>query len=324
MPKVTVEEIITDKIVSMLEKGEIPWHKPWVGTQSFAYNRISAKTAIRANKPIPAYSFLNQIMLDKPGEWASFKQWNDEGATVKKGEKSSICVWWSQLSYPQKDENGKIVLDENGNQVMKKYWKLRYYSVFHISQVVKADKIANEDGTITFVPTDESMIPVIKDEALPCVFEPIEQAEIVFHDYLDRNKIAFEEYGDSAFYAPAQDKIVLPPKDCFKSTVEYYSTAFHEATHSTGHESRLNRLTKTASFGSAVYSKEQLCAEIGAASCMHRLGIETASTLQNSAAYCQSWLKALKNDKKMLASAATKAEKAVHLIFGEQDKIATE
>lgn len=100
----TVEEIITDKIISMLENGIIPWHRPWVGTQSFAYNRISAKTAIRANKPIPAYSFLNQMLLNRPGEWASFKQWTEECASVKKGEKGSICVWWSKLSYPEKDK----------------------------------------------------------------------------------------------------------------------------------------------------------------------------------------------------------------------------
>lgn len=107
MAKITVEQIITDKIIAQMEQGIIPWDRPWVGTNNFAYNRITAKTALASGKPVKPYSLLNQILLDRPGEWASFKQWQDCGATVKKGEKSSFCVWWSQLAYPLKDDDGK-------------------------------------------------------------------------------------------------------------------------------------------------------------------------------------------------------------------------
>lgn len=98
---------------------------------------------------------------------------------------------------------------------------------------------------------------------------------------------------------------------------EYYSTAFHELTHSTGHSSRLKRLTNTAHFGSEVYSKEELTAEIGAAALLNHVGIETGKSFKNSAAYIQSWIRVLRNDSRFIVSAASKAEKAVNLILGQ-------
>ena len=100
-------------------------------------------------------------------------------------------------------------------------------------------------------------------------------------------------------------------------TAEYYSTAFHEMTHSTGHTSRLNRLDKTAFFGSEAYSKEELIAEIGAATLVNHAGLETPDSFRNNAAYIQNWLSVLQNDKRFIVSAAGKAEKAVNMILGE-------
>jgi len=97
---------------------------------------------------------------------------------------------------------------------------------------------------------------------------------------------------------------------------EGYSTAFHEMVHSTGHKSRLDRLEKTAFFGSEAYSKEELIAEIGAAALVNHVGLETAHSFRNNAAYVQNWLQVLRNDKRFIVSAAGKAEKAVNLILG--------
>jgi len=99
------------------------------------------------------------------------------------------------------------------------------------------------------------------------------------------------------------------------STAEYFSTAFHELVHSTGHKSRLDRLEKTAFFGTEAYSKEELIAEIGAAALVNHSGLETSHSLRNSAAYIQNWLQVLKDDKRFIVSAAGKAEKAVNLIL---------
>ena len=122
--------------------------------------------------------------------------------------------------------------------------------------------------------------------------------------------------GDRAFYQPSTDSITLPLLDQFAETAEYYSTAFHELTHSTGHSTRLNRLEKTAYFGSEAYSKEELVAEIGASALVNHAGLETSTSFRNSAAYIQSWLKVLRDDKRFIVSASGKAEKAVNLILG--------
>ena len=103
----------------------------------------------------------------------------------------------------------------------------------------------------------------------------------------------------------------------FSSTAEYYSTIFHELTHSTGNAKRLNRIDRTAFFGSEAYSKEELIAEIGAATLVNHAGLETSRSFRNSAAYVQNWLRVLKNDKRFIVSAAGKAEKAISLILNQ-------
>ena len=136
-------------------------------------------------------------------------------------------------------------------------------------------------------------------------------------DYIAREKVTIRhKRGDRAFYRPVTDVVVLPEMAQFHSTAEYYSTAFHELIHSTGHSTRLNRLDSTVFFGSEAYSKEELIAEIGAAALLNHVGLETFGSFRNSAAYIQSWLKVLQNDKRMIVSAAGKAEKAVQMILG--------
>ena len=178
---------------------------------------------------------------------------------------------------------------------------LKYYNVFHIDQCegVKP-RFAQED----FRPVN-----------------PITEAEAVLSGYSERSGCSIRnERQDRAFYRPSTDCIVLPMREQFPQIAEYYSTAFHEATHSTGHTSRLNRLNTSAFFGSEDYSKEELIAEMGSAILMNELGIETPDTFRNSAAYIQGWLKALEDDSRLIVSAAGKAEKAVRLILNLEDE----
>ncbi len=110
----------------------------------------------------------------------------------------------------------------------------------------------------------------------------------------------------------------MPKLEQFTSSNEYYSTLFHEMTHSTGHCSRLNcELEKIAGFGSEEYSKEELIAEIGSAYLCEVAKIATKKTINNSVAYLQSWIKVLKNDKRLIISASGQAEKAVNFILGK-------
>lgn len=266
---------VTARIIEQLEQGVIPWHKPWIASGA----AISHSTG----KP---YSLLNQILLAKPGEYATFKQITAEGGKVKKGAKSSMVVFWKWIETEDEDNPGE----------MKTIPFLRYYNVFHIDQT---------EGI-----KPKHMRP------LPNVAQPDEAAEAIAHDYLTRSGVRLiHEEGNRAFYRPSTDSITLPLLAQFKDTAEYYSTLFHEMTHSTGHSSRLDRLTKVAAFGSEDYSKEELVAEIGAAALVNHAGLETSSSFRNSAAYVQSWLKALQNDKRLIVSAAGQAEKACSLIL---------
>lgn len=279
----SVYEMVTDRIINQLENGIIPWEKPWAGIRSGAYNRISKKP----------YSLINQMLLKHNGEYASFKQWTELGGHVRKGEKSEIVVFWK--IHPVEEEQ------ENGTKTVKQIPLLRYYNVFHISQV---------DG-VEPLPQD-----AIKD------IEPIEKAESLLYDYWAREKITVEHIADDkAYYSPSRDLIRLPLMEQFKSTNEYYSTAFHESVHSTMKETRCNRAEerkgKLVAFGSDEYSKEELIAEIGSANLMNILGIETTKSFRNSSAYIQSWLSVLRNDVKFVVSASSKAEKAVKYILGE-------
>ena len=284
MAKTNVYEMVTERIIAELEKGVIPWEKPWTGVRSGAYNRVSKRP----------YSLLNQMLLKHTGEYATYKQWQDLGGQVKKGEKSEIVVFWKIF---ETEETNK----DTGEKETKKIPLLRYYNVFHISQVEGVEPLAPEQ---------------LNDEV-----EPIEEADKIITDYITREHIEFTECrSNEAYYSPSQDAVVVPMKEQYKVINEYYSTTFHELTHSTGHKNRLNRLETgaVAAFGSETYSKEELVAEIGSASLMNLLGIETVKTFRNSAAYIQSWLQVLRNDNKFIVSASSKAEKAVNYILAAE------
>lgn len=289
-----VYEEITNNIISMLEKGEIPWKKPWTGTSAGA---ISYNTG----RP---YSLLNQVLLMVPGEYITWNQVQQAGGKVKKGAKAKHVYFWKVYRKPETDENGQPVLNDDGTEKMVTIPVLKSFMVFNVE----------EDC--------EGITPKWTDKLPEITAKPVEEIEKVFMDYITREKITLENQAisDRAYYSPSMDHINLPRFDQFTETAEYYSTAFHEATHSTGHPSRLNRFAineANAAFGSEKYSKEELVAEIGAACILHSLGIETPESFKNSAAYIQGWLRALKDDKQLIIGAAARAEKAVNLILNK-------
>lgn len=275
-----VYEMVTDRIIEQLENGVIPWQRPWTGVKDGAYNRISNKS----------YSLLNQMLLLHTGEYATFKQWTDLGGHIRKGEKSEIIVFWK--IYPIEE------MQEDGTKTIKNIPLLKYINVFHISQV---------DGVEP------------KEQLKPNNLEPIEEAEKIKREYAEREHLTINEIiTNKAFYSPNRDYIQVPCKDQYNAIEEFYSTLFHEMVHSTGHKTRLNRLSRgiDAHFGTENYSKEELVAEIGSASILNMLGIETPKTFKNSSAYIQNWLQVLRNDCKFIVSAGSKAEKAVEYILG--------
>lgn len=282
---------ITNEIIKQMESGIIPWQKPWHdgGTFMGCISHTSGKP----------YSLLNQWLLGgKAGEWLTFKQIQAEGGRVKKGEKASTVVFYKYLDKVEELEDG------NGNLVevvTGRFPILKGYSVFHIDQTEGiAPRYANE--------------PKVDHEAN-------DSAERVVAEYVQREGLKlFVEQSDRAYYRPSTDEVHVPMMKQYNITEEYYSTLFHELTHSTGHAKRLNRkeVAGVAYFGDENYSKEELVAEIGAAFLCKAVGLDSDKAFKNSVAYLRGWLKALRSDRKLIVTAAARAEAAAKYILNEK------
>ena len=228
------------------------------------------------------YTGINRLLLDG-GEYATYKQITERGGKIKKGAKSHIVVFYKPLE----------VTDDETDEV-KEIRLLRYYKVFSIKDVDGIEPKQTTTHTNNY---------------------SIEACEDIISRYTDKSGVKFETVPSAkAYYSPDADKVVVPLISQFTDSKHYYATVFHELAHSTGHKSRLNRLTATAHFGNGEYSREELTAEIASAMICRHTGIDTAELMNNTTAYIQSWLKALKNDVNMVLVASAKAEKAYKLI----------
>jgi antirestriction protein ArdC len=279
----SVYEIVTARILEQLERGVVPWRKPW--RTDPPVNLISQK----------AYRGLNVFTLATQGYgsryWLTYNQALKLGGNVKRGEKSSLVTFWH--IGPE-----RTVHNSDGADKKRSSFLLRYYSVFNLCQT---EGIAEKLG----LSTDLQRVP------------SIEQCEAIVSGMPNRPPLV---QSDRAWYMPSRDCVGMPARALFNSAEEYYSTLFHELTHSTGHASRIGRqgIEQLNTFGSESYSKEELVAEIGAAMLCGVTGIAPA-TLQNSAAYLKTWIERLRSDSKLLVSAASAAQKAADYILGKQE-----
>lgn len=281
--KTNVYEIVTERIISLLERGVIPWKKPWKTNGKKNVGAVNWFTG-------RAYNGVNQMLLGWGGEWATFKQISDAGGKVKRGEKSQIVVFF--MPYEKENDEGKI----------EKIPVLRSYNVFEIN--TQCEGLASKN-----IQTDEEDA---EDETL----STIERAEAIVSGFMNAPEISFAS--GRAVYQPFFDRVTVPPLKDYNTAEEYYSTLFHELLHSTGSEKRLNRKFGRK-FGDEAYSKEELVAEIGATMLSATAGIEQV-TIENSASYIQGWLKALKDDKRLIVTAAGAAQKAADYILGTKAK----
>ena len=279
-----VFEIVTEQILTHLDKGIIPWKKPWSTKIRLPRNLVTGKKYRGINVwLLLASSYASPY-------WLTFNQARNLGGTIKKGEKSSIVVYWN---FNEVDE----LNIRTGEVEHKKTPFLKYYRVFNVHQC---------EG-ITFPDQRE------EDKT-----DPQEEAEVLVNGYKGSPEI---KHGFArACYNPVEDLVKMPNKSDFINSKEYYSTLFHELVHSTGHESRLNRETMItlAAFGSKSYAREELIAEMGAA---YLCGISciTQATIENSAAYIQGWRDTISKDSKLVVLAAAQAQKAVNHIIGQED-----
>ena len=282
----SVYELITERIMKQLEAGTVPWHKPWASRGDAGIPRN-----LRTLKP---YRGINIWILMSAGYsspyFLTFKQAQELGGNVCKGEKGLPVVYYQFDEYAK--ENKETGETEKHGSVL-----VRYYTVFHVSQC--------ENLQVTPVPPPDPHPDV----------PPIELCEQIIDAWTTKPTI--KHGSDRASYHKTLDYISMPNRNAFESAEDYYGTLFHELSHSTGHPNRLNRSTLTdfEFFGDANYSKEELCAEMGALFLCGMTGIES-KTLANSASYIAGWLKALRNDSKLVLVAAGQAQKATDLILG--------
>jgi antirestriction protein ArdC len=266
---------VTDRIIAELERGATPWIKPWTTFASAGEDQN-----IISKKP---YNGINRVILGMSGfsssKWASFKQWQELGATVRKGEKGTMIVFYS----PIKKES---INPTNGQLESSAYHCLKSYFVFNADQVdgIEIEKPATVEKPFIDIPALEKRV--------------MDTGAIINHG------------STSAFYRRDSDSIHLPNKGAFKSESDYYATLLHELIHWSGASFRLDR-TKGKRFADTAYAFEELVAELGAAFLCQDYQIQ--GDLRH-ADYIGSWLKCLKDDNKAIFNAAALAQKAADYV----------
>lgn len=282
-----IYKIITDQVISELEKGTIPWQCCWRGGASSQWpmNFISKKEYRGANV------FLLIMRGHSSRYWLTAKQAEMKGGHIRKGEK---CTRISFMKFVEKTDK------ETGE--IKTIPFLRYHRVFNLDQIEGID--ISDD-------TESADLDLLE-------FDPIDKAEGIIEQMPNRPVIRHDEA--NAYYRPSTDVVNIPSPELFFSSEEYYSTAFHELVHSTGHEKRLGRAPsgKVHPYGGVEYSKEELVAELGSAFLCAEAGISQA-TIKNSASYINGWLDVLRHDSKVFLQAGNLAQKAVDYVLNRKE-----
>ena len=286
--RISPPEIWTaERIIELIQQGNLPpWAKSWsVSPEHAPHNLMNPKIS---------YHGLNFMLLTMAAEmlgspfFITPKQLFGLGGSIKKGEKTWPVYFFSTKAYKDK---------ETGEE--KKSFFCKGYKVFNITQT---------EG----IPADK--IPVIEK---PETFDhaPIGACERIVKGYVTCPEVIHQ--GQSACYSPSEDRIRMPERNRFVTAEEYYCTLFHEMVHSSGHSSRLNRdAVQHVSFGSHLYSQEELVAEFGAAMLCGKAGI-AKSIIENSAAYIKSWSNKLNPE--MLILGSREARKAFEYMVGEAE-----
>jgi antirestriction protein ArdC len=315
--KLDLHEVITNRFVEALEKGTNPWIKPWKskGVHGFWDNSDFPVNVSSGKK----YQGINTLMLwmeannngYQSNKWGTFKQWKDKGGMVQKGEKGTPVVYWGVLFF----EHGE------GGKLGKKLIPNKPHSMTELEAMARAGKIKkvmyekystafNQDQTD--LKEEVEQVPAVTGDVSPHDEPEFKACNETVSRWCGDEGIHFALEGNRACYNPRLDSIKMPIMIQFNSPAEYYHTFFHEMAHSTGHESRLDRL-ESSGFGSDPYAREELVAELTAAFLSNAHGI-FAKTEDNSKAYFRSWAEKLKADKKLIFKASREAQKAFDLI----------
>jgi len=265
-----VHEIIAKEISERIKKDGLFWRKDWTTEK---VNYISENN----------YRGINLLLLDRAGEYLTWNQIQKKGGKVKKGSKSRKVIFYKILE--KKQENGET----------KEIPMVRYYRVFHISDVEGIEsEILNKN-------------------------EEKQDAEEIIKNYKGCPEIIREDR-EQPSYNFETDTIKMPHREQFKSPQAYYLALFHEMIHSTGAKHREDRGLLGITANLDKYGQEELVAEIGAAMLGSLVGMDTDENLDNSAAYVKAWIEKIQGDPKMIFRASSQAQKALDHITGKKQK----
>ncbi len=291
--KFDVHQEVTNRIVSALESaGE--FQLPWIKNQGGSFAR---PVNVASKQP---YNGVNIVSLwvaaqahDFPSNvWGTYRQWQQSDCQVRKGEKSSLVVFYKTINVEQ--SNADTGETEQGERMFA-----RASWVFNAAQVEGFE-------------LEQSELPE------ECQFDPVARAEA----FASATNASIQEGGDRACYVPSQDVIKMPDRERFTGTETstpaeaFYSTLCHELVHWSGAKKRLDR-DLSGRFGTESYAIEELVAELGAAFLCGDLGISPEPRTDH-ACYIKNWLTVLKNDKKAIFTAASKASEAANWLLAQQ------
>ena len=288
--KTDIYERVTNKIIADLEQGELTWLKPWS-----AGNMQGKITKPLRHNGVP-YSGINILMLWGASieagyispYWMTFKQAKELGAHVKKGERGNLVVYANTIT--------KTEEQDDGSEEERKIPYLKGYSVFNVEQI---------EGLPEHCYT--------KPKAIIDPTRRIQHAESFFAS----TGADIRHGGNSAHYSGGSDHVQMPFFEAFRSPQAYCATLAHELTHWTKHPKRLDREFGRKRWGDEGYAREELVAELGAAFLCADLELAPEPRADH-AAYIQSWLKVLQNDKRAIFSAAAHAQRAADFLHGLQ------
>jgi len=283
---------VTNKIIADLERGVRPWLKPW--NAEHAAGRITRP--LRANGQ--AYKGINVLMLWGDAElngfvcpiWMTFRQAQELGAHVKKGEHGSLVVYADKITRTETGDDG----EESAREIAF----MKGYSVFNCEQI-------------------EGLPPRFYASATPPAsdLERIATAE----GFAANTDATLRHGGNRAYYSITDDYVQMPPFECFRDAESYYATLLHELTHWTRHAKRLDREFGRKRWGDAGYAAEELVAELGSAFLCADLGV-TAEPRDDHSSYLASWLDVLKNDNRAIFTAAVHAQRAADYLHELQQR----
>ena len=331
--KMDIYEKTTEHIVSLMQEGKLPCQQAWDseagtalvmpvnGKTNHHYNAFNSflLSAVMREKESADPRFFTMASLQEQNRIfaARVARLRQEGKPVRpelqweyRVKKGSTAVPIIQKWHVERDKNKRPLPEA------EQYWARRITPVFHASDCIRREYEYDKDGNRKL---GEDGKPLYTDHPLKeyvpkaPVYTHEEQYEIAEAILAASGAVIRHDQADGAFFLPVKDEIHLPPKEAFPNLGGYYATALHELAHWTGHESRMNRELSTDKT-SPSYAREELRAELASTFLSLDLGIPLSTA--NHAAYLQSWIQDLKDDKMVIFKAATDARKIADYIKG--------